>query len=168
MILETTAPASEFALGPVYVKPGSNELASQNTITHLEPRLMALLVILYRAQGEAVSRSTLLDQIWGANLGSDEVLTQSVSKLRKQLRAAHAPVKVETIPKIGYRLILPLTNPATTASASAPSAFRTKIGKFLVGWRYWLPVLIAAIMISVFLLAFRETTVIEIEIIAPQ
>lgn len=79
-------------------------VSSQKQQYRLEPRLMMLLQELLHAEGEVISRQKLIDSVWSSAYASDENLTQAISQLRAKLKAAQIPVKILTVPKIGYRL----------------------------------------------------------------
>ena len=87
----------------------------------LEPKAMETLLLLAEHAGETVTREQLLGEIWRETFGSDEVLSRIVSLLRGQLGDdSRKPVFIETIPKIGYRLIpqpSPLDEPAPSPVA---------------------------------------------------
>lgn len=84
---------------------------------------MSLLVCLARQAGDTVRREELLEQVWNTVVG-DEVLSRGVSLIRQALGDdPRQPRFVETIPKIGYRLLerprpLPEATPAPRAAAS--------------------------------------------------
>jgi len=97
-------------VGPWTVVPSANELCRSEGTAHLEPKAMAVLLLLAARAGEAVSREALLDAVWPRIVVGDEALTQVVIKLRKALGDdPRAPRYIETIPKRGYRLIAPVT-----------------------------------------------------------
>ena len=73
---------------------------------HLEPKAMEMLVYLAEHTGETVSRETLIKEIWPGTYGSDEALSRIISILRTQLGDdTKRPSFIETVPKVGYRLI---------------------------------------------------------------
>lgn len=75
----------------------------------MEPKVLDVLQVLVRNQGEVVSREALIDQVWGVGFGGDERLSRAISLLRKALgdtRGHHD--HIETIAKRGYRLIAPV------------------------------------------------------------
>lgn len=72
-----------------------------------EPKVAAVLAYLAEHQAHAVSREELIQTIWGVN-GSDEALTQAVSKVRKHLKDHGLDHGLKTIPREGYRLDLAL------------------------------------------------------------
>ncbi len=90
-------------IGSAIYHPVARQLEINGETQLLEPRLGDLLIRLAGAGGP-VSRETLLDDVWGDE-GSDEALTQAISKLRRALGDTARPYRViETAPKYGYRL----------------------------------------------------------------
>ena len=72
----------------------------------LEPRAACLLFHLSKNAGTPVSRDKLIAKVWPNMVVGDEVLTGAINKLRKAFGDdSHHPSVIETIPKIGYRLI---------------------------------------------------------------
>ncbi|MFC3711005.1 winged helix-turn-helix domain-containing protein [Sphingoaurantiacus capsulatus] len=107
-----------FRLGALRVSPATLEVASDAGVETLEPRVMQVLVALWRNQGEAVTRDDLSQLCWGGLIVGDDALNRAISRLRKVL-AADPAVEVDTIPKIGYRLRLEGVAPAP-APVAAP------------------------------------------------
>jgi adenylate cyclase len=88
---------------------GSHELERNGKTTRLEPRVAGLLLFLANRAGEPVSRAVLLETLWPGMVVSDEALTNAVNKLRRAFGDDRAnPQVIETIPKVGYRLIAPV------------------------------------------------------------
>lgn len=97
-----------FHLGPWKVVPNLNELIKDGDSVRIQGQQMALLVQLARSPGELVTRDALLDQLWGQRPVTDDVLSRSIAALRAALGDnARAPQFIETIPKKGYRLLVP-------------------------------------------------------------
>lgn len=91
------------------VEPLSNYLKTADEEIRIEPRLMSLLVYLAENQGETLTRENLLDTVWEDCNVSLETLNSSISRLRKILGDTEKEKKyIETIPKVGYRLIMPV------------------------------------------------------------
>lgn len=113
-----------FRIGAIHVHPSLHQLRRGDHIEKVEPRLMQVLCLLATHPGEVVTRETLLTVVWAEGYAQDEVLTQTISRLRRalgdQARDAHI---IETIPKAGYRLIAPVHLEADEAS-SAPAVAR--------------------------------------------
>jgi TolB-like protein/DNA-binding winged helix-turn-helix (wHTH) protein len=99
-----------YMLGPWAVQPNRHQISQGSDIAHLEPKVMEVLCLLARQQGEVVSRTSLIDQAWKGTYVTDEVLSRAISVLRKQLGDDRKnPEYIVTIPKSGYRLIMPVT-----------------------------------------------------------
>ncbi len=74
----------------------------------LTPKAAAVLLQLVRAAGRTLSRDELLNEVWKGTCPTPDVLTQAVKDLRRLLGDdLHAPRFVETLPRLGYRLVAP-------------------------------------------------------------
>jgi len=95
-----------FRIGSVTAWPSRNTLEIDGTEQHVEPKVMALLVVLAEHAGDVVARQALLDRVWAGTVVGEEALTRCVSELRAALgdRAAR-PEYIQTVPKRGYRLL---------------------------------------------------------------
>jgi len=90
--------------------------------TRLEPRLAGLLGVFIQRPGETLSRDELLALVWDED-GSDEALTQAVSRLRKLLRDR---ALIETVPRVGYRLAVhPIAAPDDASQTSVHRGAKT-------------------------------------------
>jgi len=75
----------------------------------LEPLVGHLLYFLSCRAGHAVSRAELMEGVWPDRVVVDDALTNAINKLRKAFGDNRQnPVYLETIPKVGYRLIAPV------------------------------------------------------------
>jgi DNA-binding winged helix-turn-helix (wHTH) protein/TolB-like protein/Tfp pilus assembly protein PilF len=107
-------------VGDWRIDPAANELVRNGTTVRVEPKAMAVLIALADADGRVVSREELLAAVWAGVVVGDEVLTQTIIKLRRALGDnPRAPSFIETISKRGYRLIAPLQrdDPAVALTA---------------------------------------------------
>jgi DNA-binding winged helix-turn-helix (wHTH) protein len=96
-------------IGAFEVRAPSNELAGPDGVLRLRPRLMDVLLRLAEAPGEVVPRQVLLDDVWPRRLVADEVLSRTIADLRTALGDdAREARYIETLPKVGYRLIAPV------------------------------------------------------------
>lgn len=66
--------------------------------THIEPRLTRILELLLSNQGRVVSRAIIIQSIWGNYNSGEELLTHSISMIRKKI----GDDTIKTIPKKGY------------------------------------------------------------------
>lgn len=98
-----------YCLGEWTVRPHRNQIERGNEIVHLAPKAMAVLDCLARAANSVVTRQDIFDSVWLGAVVSDETLTQRISELRKVFEdSAQQPKIIETIPKVGFRLIPPV------------------------------------------------------------
>ena len=75
-------------------------------IIPLPPKAISLLQLLLEHQGRVVEKETILETVWPDTVVEDSNLTQTVHLLRKALgKNDGLEPRVETIPKVGYRLI---------------------------------------------------------------
>jgi TolB-like protein/lipoprotein NlpI len=83
---------------------------------------MAVLQCLVKASNSVVTRQELFDAAWRGGIVSDEALTQRIAEIRKAFGdSAHQSDIIETIPKIGFRLIpsvVPLPGEPGTVEAN--------------------------------------------------
>ena len=99
-----------YRLGHWTVKPDQNRIDQGTNTVQLESKVMEVLCLLARHQGEVLSRASLIDEAWKGTYVTDEVLSRAISVLRKQLGDDRKnPEYIVTIPKRGYRLIKPVT-----------------------------------------------------------
>ena len=114
---------ASFRLEEWLVDPFRGNIVGPDGPVRLEPRVMRVLVCLAEKRGEIVSREQLIEQVWEGTFVTDEVLTQSVSELRKALgEGPKDPRFIQTIPKQGYRLIAPVVAEPISAGSDAPEA----------------------------------------------
>ena len=72
--------------------------------------MMQVLLCLAQRSGEVVSKEQLVREVWRDTFVTDDVLIRCVSELRKAFGdSAAKPAFIETIPKKGYRLLVPVT-----------------------------------------------------------
>jgi TolB-like protein/DNA-binding winged helix-turn-helix (wHTH) protein/tetratricopeptide (TPR) repeat protein len=90
------------------VDPRDGTLSSGGSTRRVEPQVMDLLQCLITHPGEVVSRQQIVDRVWQGRIVSEDSLTGCVSQLRKAMGDdARTPRYLETIPKRGYRLLMP-------------------------------------------------------------
>lgn len=100
------AAESAFALGSLRIFPATREIESSQGRQIIEPRVMQGLVCLARAEGAVVSRDSLIASCWGGQVVGDDAINGCIAKVR-QIAERHrpSPFWVETVPRVGYRLI---------------------------------------------------------------
>ncbi|TMP80767.1 hypothetical protein CWB73_10135 [Pseudoalteromonas phenolica] len=84
----------------------SGELSKQGSVTQLEPKLVAVLKVLFDAQGELVSYEQLQQQVWQGVIVAPNALQRVIAQLRKSLGdTAKQQTIIKTHPKRGYSLV---------------------------------------------------------------
>lgn len=102
--------------GPFLFDRQSLSVARDGVSHHVGTRGAALLDVLLRARGQAVDRRALLDAGWSGAAIEDANLTVQIAALRRVLgRRDDAHEWIETIPRVGYRLVPPLPEEAGDA-----------------------------------------------------
>jgi DNA-binding response OmpR family regulator len=96
----------EIAFGAVKIRTGSLRGSRGRQEFELTPRELAVLAILHRHVGDAVSRDRILNEVWGIEyLGTTRTLDQVIVKLRQKIEANPAePQHLLTVHGLGYRL----------------------------------------------------------------
>jgi DNA-binding winged helix-turn-helix (wHTH) protein len=121
----------DFTLGTMTVRPSASEVSVGALARRVEPRVMQTLVALAKAEESVVPRDELMARCWSGMVVSEDALTRAVGQVRRLSDLAPATFTVETIPKIGYRLIraaavaagfdTPAPAPSARTSRLAPS-----------------------------------------------
>ncbi len=141
-----------FHLGPWRVEPLAHRLSQNGEQRRVTPKTMEVLVCLADRAGEVVRREDLLSTVWPDTHVGEEVLTRAVSDLRQVLDDdRRRPRFVETIPKVGYRLIAAVAAESGdgTASGEPRSSANSRVAWYVLAavalvavlWlgRQWMP-----------------------------
>ncbi|MEO6846593.1 MAG: response regulator transcription factor [Chthoniobacterales bacterium] len=99
-------PAERIHFGKVDIDSASLRGTRGKTKIELSPRELAVLQILFRERGNAVSRDRLLNEVWGIDYyGTTRTLDQVIVKLRQKIEEDSAnPRYLCTVHGLGYRL----------------------------------------------------------------
>jgi TolB-like protein/DNA-binding winged helix-turn-helix (wHTH) protein/lipopolysaccharide biosynthesis regulator YciM len=99
-----------FRIGDWLIEPDLNHIVRADRAVQIEPKVMDVLAFLASHPGEVCSKETIIKAVWPGTFVSDDVLTYSISELRKAFGDnAREPSVIATIAKRGYRLIAPVT-----------------------------------------------------------
>ncbi len=90
----------------------------------LEHKPLEVLQHLLRHAGEAVTKDELLSAVWAGRVVVEAVLTNAIGKLRRAL-ADEAQDIIVTLPRVGYRLAVPVSRRAVEF---LPDASRLDVG----------------------------------------
>jgi transcriptional activator of cad operon len=93
-------------IGAWCVNPTSGQISRDGEIARVEMRTMRLLLCLAEHAGEVVSIDDLLNQAWSGVIVSPDSVYQAVASLRRLLGDdPKQPTYIETVPRLGYRLV---------------------------------------------------------------
>lgn len=95
-----------FRLGGLEVRPAERLVLADGKRHELQPRVMQVLVALARIRPDVVSRDRLIEQCWSGRIVGDDSLNRCVLALRHLAQEfTPAPFSVETVPRVGHRLV---------------------------------------------------------------
>ncbi len=94
-------------VGTHVVDMGSLRVTSGIGQPKLTPKAAGVLLELARRAGQTVTHDELLDRVWAGTCPTRNVLTQAIKELRRALDSRDLDSCIRTIPKIGYRLVVP-------------------------------------------------------------
>ena len=113
--------AKPFALGKLAVDPSTLRISSREGGATIESRVMRVLVALGGADGKVLSRDDLIALCWDGQIVGDNAINRVISRLRAVLaELAGGAVRLETITKVGFRLVCDATSAGGDAPVLAP------------------------------------------------
>jgi len=121
-----------FRLGALAVCPAAREVVWTGGREVLQPRVMQVLVALAQANGDVVGRDDLLDQCWDGRVVSEDAINFVVAQVRKLAQRTDA-FRLETIPRVGYRLIAQAPAEGPASPPEPPRAAGQTRRRLLVG-----------------------------------
>lgn len=99
------AKRQDFRLASATVKPSLRTIEGPAGAIKAEPRVIQVLVALADARGSVLSREDLLQLCWGGRIVGDDAINRAVAEVRRVAAEVGAEFKVETVPRVGYRLV---------------------------------------------------------------
>ncbi len=101
--------------GPFELHTGVGELRHHGDLVKLAPQPLKVLEILARRGGEIVTRTEIREQVWCGDTFVDfeQGLNFCIRQIRESLGdSADAPRYIETLPRKGYRFLVPVSSSA--------------------------------------------------------
>jgi TolB-like protein/DNA-binding winged helix-turn-helix (wHTH) protein len=112
---------SALDVGWLQVRPATREVEWPGGREVLQPRVMQVLVVLAQAQGAVVSRDDLIAACWDGRIVSEDAINFVVAQLRKLAQRTGA-FRLETISRVGYRLVGSTDNATSARAPAAPAS----------------------------------------------
>lgn len=118
------AQEAPFRLGPLMVEPALRRVASiDGRGETIQPRVMQALVALAQAGGEILSRDDLLARCWHGLVVGEDSIDRVIARLRRLVDLlAPDELQLETIPRVGYRMLAAQAAEAPLPPPAAPLA----------------------------------------------
>ena len=108
-------------VGDLRIEPMLRRLAHRDGREELiEPRVMQVLVALAKADGGVVTRDALLESCWDGAIVGEDAIERVVGRIRRLAERFEA-FRLETVTKVGYRLLRCDQAAVTPAVAAGPS-----------------------------------------------
>src|SRR6516164_3881133 len=108
-----------YEFGEWRLDPSEHLLLRNGSVVPLGPKLFDTLLVLVENAGRLVRKEEFMKRVWADSFVEDLALTQNISQLRKVLGNGE-PV-IETVPKRGYRLLIPVIVSERTQSPKPPA-----------------------------------------------
>ncbi|HZO22377.1 MAG TPA: winged helix-turn-helix domain-containing protein [Steroidobacteraceae bacterium] len=130
--------------------PASGQISRAGEVARLEARSLRLLLYLAERAGETLSIEELLDQVWAGVVVTPDSVYQAIASLRRLLGDdARQPAYIVTVPRLGYRMVAPvspwLDEPAALIQqAAAGPGVAASASAVNTGKRHRMPVLLTA------------------------
>ena len=97
-------------IGAWCVNPASGQISRDGETARVEVRTMRVLMRLAEYAGEVVSIDDLLNHVWPDVTVAPDSVYQAVASLRRVLGDdPKQPTYVETVPRLGYRMVAPVS-----------------------------------------------------------
>ncbi|MCB1052736.1 MAG: PD40 domain-containing protein [Acidobacteria bacterium] len=153
-----------------------NRISGPEKETILEPRVARTLAALCAEWPQTVSRQALLDLVWGETAVTEDSLTRAVSDLRKILVDGPDQPKIETVRKVGYRLLLEprIVNEESPTTSTDRSTQEDEVllqdqsrPPAAAIWRWLTPVLLLSFLTMVWLIRPPASSIAQIRDFSP-
>ncbi len=112
-----------YRFGSFELEPAERRLSEAGKSIALTPKVFDTLVLLVERAGHLVSKDELMKVLWPRGYVDESNLTKHIWFIRRALGdGEHDSRFIETVPKLGYRFIAPVTR--ASARAPPPTAAR--------------------------------------------
>ena len=102
-------PGRLYEFGPFRLDVSEHRLLHDQEIVPLGPKVFETLLALIEHSGHVLHKNELMMRLWPDSFVEESSLTQNISLLRKALSEGGEQQFIETVPKLGYRFVAPVT-----------------------------------------------------------
>ena len=112
-----------YEFGPFRLELREHRLLRQGARIPLTGKAFQTLCVLVEARGNLVSKQDLMTAVWPETAVEENNLDRNISTLRKALgEQSNGRPFIETVPRVGYRFLAPVTDTKSTSPPPAPVA----------------------------------------------
>ncbi|HEX3944550.1 MAG TPA: winged helix-turn-helix domain-containing protein [Rhizomicrobium sp.] len=128
---------SAYRFADFQLQPAERRLLRGEEAIALTPKAFEILRLLVERAGHAVSKDEIMTTIWPDRFVAESNLTKHIWTLRQALGESQEGGRfIETVPKLGYRFVAPVTADGTTVERDAsPSLDPPPVRISGSGWR---------------------------------
>ncbi|HEU4413468.1 MAG TPA: winged helix-turn-helix domain-containing protein, partial [Candidatus Angelobacter sp.] len=172
---------SLYEFGQFRFDPREHLLLCGGKPVSLSPKAFEILLALIQSNGRLLTKAELMQQVWPDSFVEESNLTVNISALRRALGETAGGLQfIETVPKLGYRFVAPVTETpyesqsiatpqiAAVATVRMPETPAPVVAR-RTGFRRWRLVasapLVAAILVSAFLIFSRPAKLTDKDVI---
>jgi DNA-binding winged helix-turn-helix (wHTH) protein len=128
-----------YRFGPYELRTRTREIYKFGLKLKLRPQPFQVLQVLVERSGEVVTRDELRQTLWPAETFVDfeHGLNTSIKELRRVLSdSARRPRYIETLPRLGYRMLAQVEPPAHETTGNEPRGEARSVNRRPVAW-WW-------------------------------
>src|ERR1700732_4643320 len=125
----------EYQFGPYRIDAGERLLHRGPEMIPLPPKAPDTLLVLLESAGRMVDKGDLMKAVWPDTFVEEGALTRNISLLRKAMEEIGEEHYIETIPKRGYRFIVPVQTAPISSKATEPRAVLPPPPESKTTWR---------------------------------
>ena len=109
-----------YEFGPFRLDVSEHRLLHHQEIVPLGPKVFETLLVLIEHSGHVLQKNELMTRLWPDSFVEESSLTQNISLLRKALSEGGEQQFIQTVPKLGYRFVAPVTVVEVNGNGGGP------------------------------------------------
>ena len=104
--LRRRTPTEQYVFGAIQVDFDAREVSRDDLVVDMSSREYEVLVFLIEQEGKALTRDTILSEVWGKHyFGTDRTVDNFITKLRQKVDTPSSPQHIRTVRGVGYRFV---------------------------------------------------------------